>query len=519
MKAPPLPLTPLSTRSFIARRRASLDGRHAATLTSLLLALALPACGGKGSSGSGGGTSTSSATTGSSTTGSGAGGGGSEVPLIGEVLDCGKAGTAGSLAPGKNASQLLRHDLDLTAFPDALCNDGSPAIFYYRPASDPADADKWIIQLQGGGSCQSGDECAGRWCNEGTAFSLVGMSSAPAPKQSIDGHGILGRSADDPALGPNPTGSYNQVFVKYCSSDAWLGTARDVVLDGHHPLTQAGVTYRTHFLGRRIVEATLATLRQDGVAALSYDGQTMPDLDDAKVVVFGGASAGGAGTIHGGDHVEELLRAANPGLEEYRLIIDSIFAPELMTRVGFEQTDSCAQGGICTPQQFLTAGEAAQDAAWKPQRDQSCLDAHPGESWRCADSAHVLLNHITSPMLVRMGLTDELISDPFVTGGLSNEKGKPYDLQMFGLVVRSQLLALGDLKTTAEEGAKIAVTPAAFGPVCSKHETLRSDPDTFGVTIDPGTGATAMFDVWDDWRAGNAKQLVTSSVGDTVCPK
>ena len=83
----------------------------------------------------------------------------------------------------------------------------------------------------------------------------------------------------------------------------------------------------------------------------------------------------------------------------------------------------------------------------------------------------------------------------------------------------NQLLALGDLKTTAEEGAKIAVTPAAFGPVCSKHETLRSDPDTFGVTIDPGTGPTAMFEVWDDWRAGNAKQLVTSAAGDTVCPK
>ncbi len=413
---------------------------------------------------------------------------------------------------------LTRHVLDGAAFPDALCNDGTPAVFYFRPALTQADADKWVIQLQGGGSCQSGDECAARWCSVGTAFSMVGMSSGPAPDTGIDGHGILRRSTDGPLPSPNPLEGYNQVFVKYCSSDKWIGTHRDATLEGHHPKTQAPVTYRAHFLGRRILEATLATLRADGVPALAYDGEPMPDLDDATAVVFAGASGGGSGVLNNGDFVAAELGKHAPALAELRVLADSITGPERIG-VGFEATPLCADSGICTGEDYLQASEAEQQVAWKPLHDASCIAYHPGEAWRCADETHLAHNHVTTPLFVRMGLTDELLSGPYVEMGLTDENGQPYDLKKFGLKVREQLLALASIQSTAEEAGDIAVEPAAFGPICSKHETLRSDPDTYEVTIDPGAGPRTMLDVFTAWRSGTATQLVTASPTDTVCPK
>jgi hypothetical protein len=489
----------------------SRSSRLSSPLLATLLLLALPACG-SGEGGEGGG-----ATTGGSGGQGGEGGQGgspSDVPLIGEVLDCGKTNVAGSLSPGTDASQLVRHDLDTSVFPDALCNDGTTAAFYYRPAASAADADKWVIQLQGGGSCESADECAQRWCNEGTNFSMVGMSTTPAPGAGIDGHGILKRN---PVASDSPIEGYNQVFVKYCSSDFWMGAGRDVVLDGHHPITMEPATYRAHFLGRKILDATLKTLRQDGVPALTYGGSPMPSLDGAKVVLLAGASAGGAGAANNGDYVGDLLRETNPGLEEYGLLIDSIFGPDRI-EVGFQDSVFCTGLGLCTAEAVMGAQLGRQDATWKPLREQSCLAAHPNEAWRCTDTTHLILHHVTSPMFVRMGLTDDLISDPYLEHGLTDASGTPFDLQLFGLTVRSQLLALANLKTTAEESAGITVAPGAFGPVCAKHETLRSDGDIFGVTIDPGAGPRTMFDVFTAWRGGaQDQQIVTSSMTDTVC--
>ena len=44
--------------------------------------------------------------------------------------------------------------VSLSAFPQARCNDGSPAAYYRPPANtEKQAAKKWMIYLKGGGYC------------------------------------------------------------------------------------------------------------------------------------------------------------------------------------------------------------------------------------------------------------------------------------------------------------------------------------------------------------------------------
>src|SRR5262245_12910349 len=61
------------------------------------------------------------------------------VPMIDDVLDDCRVDSSGG-GTGRNAD-LVRHDLDLAVFPDALCNDGTGALFFFRPYRGDANRD------------------------------------------------------------------------------------------------------------------------------------------------------------------------------------------------------------------------------------------------------------------------------------------------------------------------------------------------------------------------------------------
>jgi len=346
------------------------------------------------------------------------------------------------------------------------------------------------------------------------------MTSTTSPIDT-DGTGILARSSDGVLPGDNPLEHYNQVLIKYCSSDTWRGTARDVRVEAPHPETGDATSFQLHFLGHRIIEATLATLQQDSTPALTHVGlgTVLPDLDDATEVVLAGASAGGGGTTFTLDWLQQTLRARQPQTEVIGLI-DSTFAPDL---IGLDYTQSafCVEQGLCTDEAFLTFGDASQDGLWQAFAEESCeaFHASDGASWKCASDTHVILNHLQAPFFVRQGLADGLISGTYVDGGL-RRAGQPFTLNTFGTAVRAHLESFPDLDTLAEEGATLTTLPGGFGPLCSKHETLRSTADTFAVTITPAGGTpTRMFDVWSAWRAGVGDTVLASQSGqDTACP-
>ncbi len=413
------------------------------------------------------------------------------APSIAEALDCGRPASAGGLA---NGTDLQRADLDLAAFPSARCNDGTGAMFFFRPAASAAGRNRWVIQLQGGGHCKTPEGCAKRWCSVETNFGMTQMTATLAPMTGTIGDGIMRRGG---ALGePNPVGDWNHVFVRYCSSDEWSGTAGPVDVDTVHPVSGAPVRFRIELNGSFIVDAVLATLRRDGAAPPAYtlDGgaSELPDLDDAELVLLAGASAGSGGVTHNADRVGELLRTTNPALAMWALH-DSGTAPDLAA-LDFSTTTMCRDHGLCDYPSYI-AGTAA--TLWASRGDASCATWHaandPAGAFRCEDNDHVALHHVTTPMMVRMGQTDSLLSSNYLDAQFSVPGRGPLTLALFAELVRDRMLTLPQANSTAEEPAARAAP--RFSPGCEKHETLSSDPSVFGTTITVAGEPRTMFDI------------------------
>ena len=437
------------------------------------------------------------------------------APLVGEAFDCGVANATGGIAAASESGPLVRHTIDTALYPDALCNDGSPAIFYIRPARTEAARHKWVLELLGGGGCTSPTLCAKRWCSVDTNFSKTQMTSTTSPART-NGAGILLRPGEVMAQADNPFADYNHVLVKYCSSDTWRGTARDVDVEAPHPKTGAPTRFRIHFLGRRIIESTLDILRKGD---LEVDGVPVPDLDSAEELIFAGASAGGGGVTFNLDWLKETLSSSNSKIEVYGLI-DSTFSPN---PIGLDYTVSnyCLDAGICTDEALMRFADDAQKTFWKAPPEASCerLRSASADTWKCASDTFVMLNHLTTPFFVRQGLNDGLISEPYVENGVRLD-GVPFTMELFVAAVRDDLHALHNIPSTSPEAADMTVAPGVFGPRCPKHETLRSNDDTFRTTITPDSGTPRrMFDIWRAWRTGMGETIITSErSGDTTCP-
>jgi hypothetical protein len=434
-------------------------------------------------------------------------------PPISQVLACGTPASAGGLT---RALELQRVDLNVATFPGARCNDGTPATFYFRPGTTVAGKERWVIQLQGGGGCRTPDSCAQRWCSVDTNFGMTQMTSTLAPADGIRADGILERSVGF----PNPMATWNQVFVRYCSSDTWSGSSGPVAVDSHDPITGAPVTFRIEFNGRSILDAVVKMLRRDGTGPLTYTfggSVQLPDLDTAKTVVLAGASAGGGGVINNADYLGDVLRTNNPcqgvGCLEYRALIDSAFGPEGAS-LDWTTSTTCLSQGLCTWQQQVASGSLMYDS----HGDTSCETWHaandPANAWRCDDTDHSVRHHVTTPMLVRMGLIDQLISGNLIDSGVTVPGRGPMTLALFTERVRAELLALGGL-VGAEEGASMS-PPALYGPVCSKHETISNNPSVYGVTIGVGGVRKTMFDILSTWRAGGTPIRAVQAQGDLI---
>lgn len=452
---------------------------------------------------------------------------------IAEVLACGTPIPIGGVA---DTGELQIHAMDTAAFPDALCNDGTPAVLYYRPfRGDPSNRTRWAITLRGGGSCSSPETCAARWCacSAGrpcdhteivTGFSLDNMSGGG--RRGNPGNGIHSR---DPSH-DNPIADYNQVQLVYCSSDLWTGLARSVRMTTRHPRRGDEVTFVAHFLGRAILDADLAVLRQDGAPALLYtaDGGSvaMPDLDEATEVLIAGDSAGGAGVIHNLDAIRTLLEEHHVGEGTPRVqgLIDAVVGPD-WSRLDWSGSIGASMG-------FDTYDEVMSTMntnGWRHDGDLSCGDYHTplGTNAYCLDMSHVIRHHVTTPFFVRMALLDGLISDAYADAGLADpELGAFEDTAMgvplvFARVLQRELVTFSMLPSTAEEGASMTAAPGVFAPACSNHDTIHEDSEVWGVTIDPGSGPLHLFDVLEPWRRGRTPTSALTMDPmrrDTVCP-
>jgi hypothetical protein len=437
----------------------------------------------------------------------------STVPMINDVLPGFVRGSTGGLGAGDD---LVRVEIDLAHFPDAICNDGTGAIFYVRRYTNEADAGKWQIHLQGGGSCKLGQECAERWTSTDSNYGADKMSTHQT-RPSIRGTGI---TSPDRA---NQFSGWNQVLVYYCSSDTWAGTARDTVMTGTDPFSNP-ITFRIHFMGAFIVDAVIATLQRqpDGLPLTYRSGslQTMPDLDDASLVLFTGTSGGGNGVTNNADHVGELLRQSNTHCTgdaecplQYLAVIDAAYGADL-SGLDFAAGKTCqSTPPLCSYQAFMQAEWDYLAQTWGKRGDQSCVTWHtanePSTLWKCNDSRVVIHNHITTPFFVRADLQDNTVMGGYLDAGLTTR-------EVYGQKVHDQLLSLADLDSVAAEGSAqggpaALRPPGIFGPECGDHVGLTSNDAFFGVSINVNGRPYTFHDILWNWVTGQQPQVAVET--------
>ena len=98
----------------------------------------------------------------------------------------------------------------------ARCLDGTPPIYYIRKGSGDG-ANKWYIHHQGGGWCESWDDCLGR------SMGSLGSSKADGPTNNMGGGYFSSLPSENPMMY-----NWNAVFLRYCDGGSFSGNNETV---------------------------------------------------------------------------------------------------------------------------------------------------------------------------------------------------------------------------------------------------------------------------------------------------
>ncbi len=432
-------------------------------------------------------------------------------------------GVAGNLPSGND---LTRHWIADPAG-EAVCNDGTTPAAYVRSGSGDG-VSRWVIHLQGGGSCQDGDDCLNRWQSLGGQpnYGLQKMSTSidqatwdawyPAlgapngwaaevdssgtpvyriPSQ-IAGNGIF---LDDPAINPE-FADWNHVLLYYCSSDSHAGQASAQTITGSDELAvpPAATSYDISFRGDTIFDQLIADLR-GGVIYL-YKGEKvgMDSLDDAELIILSGSSAGSNGVKHQLDRFRASQLAIN-AQTRVRGVFDAAGNPPLA-----EEPWPVPPAAFTSHQDRINFGwHDVFVALWKGQADDSCLLENPAETIsRCRDTTHLMRHHVTTPFFHRMDLQD---SNP--VGMWQAWYPAPYPPALGPMQMATQIAQqLVELQNTemllaprypAEYATMLAdpdwVPPGLFGPRCGTHVALTNNLGFFGQQLPGPAGAPTSY--------------------------
>jgi hypothetical protein len=259
---------------------------------------------------------------------------------------------------------LQRHIVANAAGRDALCNDGTPAVYYLRHGLGAHAAD-WIVHLPGGGACVDTQDCVERR-NQSPAEVTGGDRFYPETR------GFDGIFDNEPARN-RQFFDWTHVYVVYCSSDAWLGDRA------------AGPgTGDLHLRGSKILTAVFQ------------------DLQDAAIHP--------AGTLAQADRL--LLSGTAEGALGVRMRADAVATLVAPVPV------STVSDGDFTPEAFLADRLAAREDAdrvrvqfWNAQLDATCAAAEADDPARCL-RGEVGLRHLGVPVFVNQDQHDGFEVEP-----------------------------------------------------------------------------------------------------------
>ena len=360
---------------------------------------------------------------------------------------------------------------------DAVCNDGSPAVLFVRTATDVSHQNDWVMHLQGGGSCNTHEECAQRWCGS-DYYDASKMSSNWAPES------VVGRGINNPDSSLNDVAGWNHVFFYYCSSDGWSGVSEAGLEDDD------GDEFTLFRHGHMIIERAFEDMA-DGLTS-DNEAQTLPRLDSAARVIWSGTSAGAGGARIHADWVTELL---GPETE-----VAAVFDAAQNPPAGAFSDELAAAVDVLARESYQQ--RLMQDAV-PPFADASCLEHVPeSDHYRCRQSTVLLRDHITTPYFVRMDLKDSNAVQNFVAAGVAPD--------VFANAVRDFLLELKSIQQTGAEGDVVSRAPGVYGPNCGQHVGMETNPWFFVSSIDvEGENTSATFhDALLRWLSGTDVEVV-----------
>ena len=291
-------------------------------------------------------------------------------------------------ASATNTPQLVF--LDTSKYPQALCNDGTPAAYVVRQGAGAA-ANRWILSLQGGGVCYDQASCAQRAADSPNLVSSAPYRSNPGP-----GFGLQGLLDSAPDNNPDFYDA-TMVEVLYCSSDEWSGAKSGAsTFDSQNPATW-------NFQGHAILNAVIADLKASH------------NLSAATNIMLTGQSAGGVGVFLNVNSVAKLI----PADARFLAFSDAGFG---------NVADTFNSNG--TPPNYTTPNSVAAELAqfsqalllWNGTGDPVCSAAtppDPSSQVACFDTDTLLASGgtITLPMLVSISEKD---TDQLSANGISS---------------------------------------------------------------------------------------------------
>jgi hypothetical protein len=352
------------------------------------------------------------------------------------------------------ASPMITHVVSLVTHPNAVCNDGTPAAYGLRPGLNGA-AKRWIIYLDGGGSCGDGPSCAQRY-KQTPGY----MTSGNAVEGATFNGMIGGIKSSDPTVNPD---FYDATFVNlnYCSSDQWSGDkAGNMAL----PTSDAG---RWNFRGREIVRSVVADLMAKG-------------LSQATEVVLMGSSAGALGMFANVDDV----RAAVPGAR-FVAVADAGFA--------FDYPDfDAVTASESTAMPTARAMELAASAAlWGGSGDTSCeASAKDMAAHALCRSPYDLLmgHHLDATFFIRQSEYDQVQLKMLLAAsqtGRNAAVAAPYEKRFAAAMAKNLNAAV------AASGGNVT----AFGVNDDQHGVVNDDT-LWPVSAAEGALLPATFGAW-----------------------
>jgi len=209
------------------------------------------------------------------------------------------------------------------------CMDGTAASFYFLQREESRD---WVIYLPGGSFCTDKESCSHR------LLSQPELTSSRYFGQCKEGMGILSTSEmDNPFLHKS-----NMVFIPYCSSDLWSGTAKNVDLIENKKL---------NFMGSKILQHTIRVLARKF------------NLLQANQVFVAGSSAGGLGVLLNVDRIQRYLKSEQSGAIVKGIADSAWYLPP-------ERTDEkdCSSSGRCSMVEMIKKGLNL----WRSRVNEAC---------------------------------------------------------------------------------------------------------------------------------------------------